>query len=152
VRHGKCQHLSCGQRDCARSRRIPGQAPTSRRAVIWSARVRRSESFRAQPARKPGKHLSPHLRRVRVTYLGIEDTPEAVLCPERGVCVADGLLEDTDAVSRRARVELAGQGQKRPGRNECEYSFAVKLPEQAAHEIVDAVLAEFAVGDEILVA
>ena len=78
--------------------------PTSASSPGGSTRVRCLDRFRSQPAPEPGEHLGPHLRRVGVADLRVEDAPEAVGRTQRLVRAPDGPFEGADSVGRRAGV------------------------------------------------
>ena len=80
-----------------------------------NSRGRWIDSLRSQPATEPGEHLGPHLRRVGVADLRVEDAPEAIARPQRLVRRPDGPLEGTDPVGRRAGVQFPGQARNGRG-------------------------------------
>ena len=104
-----------------------------------------------QPAREPGEGFPTHLGRDRVADLRVEDAAEAVPGAHRPVDARQLLLEGTHPVGRGARVEVAGEGEQGPRRQEREHPLGVEVPQQPVDEVVDTVLPQLAVRDQVLI-
>ena len=101
---------------------------------------------------KPDEHLGPHLRRVRVADVLVEDAPEAITRPQVLIGAHQPTVQAHELHQQASRRRDLRSAQERPGRDEREHPLAVKVPEQAIDEVVNAVLPELSVRDEVLVA
>ena len=96
--------------------------------TVRAGRVTRGSCLgrlRSEPAPERREHLGPHLRRVDVADLRVEDAAEAVARPQGLVRAPDSLLE-ARTPSAGERVQLPGQGEERPGATSRENTFGSK--------------------------